>query len=85
MSPTWDCFHESFMSPKPKTWKNMFLLCLTKIIQSCPDFAHAITSELSWHVYSFDMIGWLSLKLEHKQFHKILFMSLKTSGAMSRT
>ena len=57
----------------------------TIMIQSCHNFAHAITSQLSWHVQSFDMIGGLSLKLEHKQFQKIWIMSSKTIPAMSRT
>ena len=40
--------------------QKIHIASMSKIdIQSCHNFAHATTAQLSWHVQNSDMIGWL--------------------------
>ena len=45
------------------------------MIQSGHNFAHAMTTELSWHVQNCDLTGSLESQLDVEEFYKISVMS----------
>ena len=66
-----DTFHEAFMSLKTKSCENMVALTLFPMVQSSPNFAHAMTAQLSCHVWNWNLI-WPSIILP-EQFSTIFF------------
>ena len=60
--------HNGFMSSWLKSHENNFALIVILTIHSHHNFAHVTTSQLSWHVRHYDLIGWLFFMQDYHEY-----------------